>query len=93
MNNISKVLQKLIHKKKKQYLVFLGKFENNFVKKLITVQFILISVKGYARKKENRRECYTFRKDYFIILDMDYLTFHERQLVLVDIGLPNPVSV
>ena len=43
-------------------------------------------VQGYARKKENRGECYTFRKGYFIILDMDYLTFHERQLVLMDMG-------
>ena len=31
-------------------------------------------------------DCYTFRKDYFIILDMDCLIFHERQLVFIDMG-------
>ena len=61
-----------------------------FFKTLITVQFILISVKGYARKKENRGECYTFRKDYFIILDMDCLNLHERQLASMDMGCLTP---
>ena len=29
---------------------------------------------------------YTFIKDYFIILEMDYLAFHQRQLVLMEMG-------
>ena len=87
MNNILKVLRKLIYKetKKAVFSVF-RKNQDNVFKKLITEQFILISVKGYARKKENRGECYTFIKDYFIILDKDYFAFHERQFVLMDMG-------
>ena len=43
--------------------------------------------------KINLTLCYTFRKDYFIILDMDYLAYHERQLAFDGYGLSNPMSV
>ena len=77
MNNISKVLQKLIYKeKRKQYLVFLEKFKKFFQ------QFILIGVKGYmqGRKKteENVILLHNFRHGL--------LTFLERQLVFMDMS-------